>query len=354
MYTNREYGNMLMIYGECGGNSLEASRRYAIRYPNSRHPSPNVFRRLEDRIFQFGVAQPLRVDNGRPRTAMNPDMEENIIELLENNPCRSSRSIANELNISQSSVSRLIRQEQFHPYHYTKVQALLDADFPRRLNFAQWYVQTLAFNPEFGRFIMWTDEASFTRDGFFNVHNNHYYALENPHVVHERSHQQRFGVNVWAAIIGTRVLGPIFLPLRLNGRNFLHFLHNEFQDVIDDLPLNIVMHMWLQMDGAPAHFDRQVTGWLNDNYPERWIGRSGPILWAPRSADMTPLDFFLWGHIKSLVYRTPVEDEVNLVNRILDAFRTITPAMLERVQTNILRRAHLCIEVNGQHFEQLL
>ncbi|GBL73687.1 hypothetical protein AVEN_230681-1 [Araneus ventricosus] len=38
-------------------------------------------------------------------------------------------------------------------------------------------------------------------------------------------------------------------------------------------------------------------------YPGRWIGRGGPVLWPPRSPDLTSLDFFLWGHLKELVYR---------------------------------------------------
>ncbi|GBM88486.1 hypothetical protein AVEN_269361-1 [Araneus ventricosus] len=29
--------------------------------------------------------------------------------------------------------------------------------------------------------------------------------------------------------------------------------------------------------------------------PDRWIGRGGPVLWPPRSPDLTPLDFFPMG-----------------------------------------------------------
>ena len=34
------------------------------------------------------------------------------------------------------------------------------------------------------------------------------------------------------------------------------------------------------------------------------------------SPDLTPLDFFLWGHMKTLVYETPVESEMDLIARI--------------------------------------
>ncbi|EZA53536.1 hypothetical protein X777_07004, partial [Ooceraea biroi] len=42
---------------------------------------------------------------------------------------------------------------------------------------------------------------------------------------------------------------------------------------------------------------------LNEPFPDRWIGRGGRISWPARSPDLTPLDFFLWGHLKNEVYR---------------------------------------------------
>ena len=52
--------------------------------------------------------------------------------------------------------------------------------------------------------------------------------------------------------------------------------------------------------------------------------RDGPTPWPPRSPDITPLDFFLWGYVKDKVFSTPVPDITNLKGRITDAFATIT------------------------------
>ncbi|GFS61743.1 hypothetical protein TNCV_2169641 [Trichonephila clavipes] len=35
---------------------------------------------------------------------------------------------------------------------------------------------------------------------------------------------------------------------------------------------------------------------------DRLISGFGPVNWPPRSCDLTPLDYFLWGYVKSLVY----------------------------------------------------
>ncbi|KAJ4430036.1 hypothetical protein ANN_22244 [Periplaneta americana] len=47
----------------------------------------------------------------------------------------------------------------------------------------------------------------------------------------------------------------------------------------------------------------KFLGWLNDVVPDRWIGRKGPndracFAWPPRSPDLTPCEFYLWGFIK--------------------------------------------------------
>ncbi|GBN74260.1 hypothetical protein AVEN_73201-1 [Araneus ventricosus] len=49
----------------------------------------------------------------------------------------------------------------------------------------------------------------------------------------------------------------------------------------------------------------------------RWIGRGGPVAWPPRSPDLNPLDFFFWGHMRSLVCETPVDSAEDLVARIV-------------------------------------
>jgi len=50
--------------------------------------------------------------------------------------------------------------------------------------------------------------------------------------------------------------------------------------------------------------------------------------------------------------RDSSEDEVR--DAILAAFNTITPDMVQRATQQIVRRAELCLQARGKHFEQLL
>ncbi|GBN34291.1 hypothetical protein AVEN_34826-1 [Araneus ventricosus] len=52
---------------------------------------------------------------------------------------------------------------------------------------------------------------------------------------------------------------------------------------------------YLPIRKAPLHCGMDVRTFLDTTFPNRWIGRGGPIAWPPKSPDITPLDFFLLG-----------------------------------------------------------
>ena len=85
---------------------------------------------------------------------------------------------------------------------------------------------------------------------------------------------------------------------------------------------------FFQLDGAPAHWGLIVRETLHAEFPDRWIGRDGPIMWPARSPDITPLDFFLWGYLKTKVFRTPVGSVEELKVGIQDAVDSVRAEML--------------------------
>jgi hypothetical protein len=107
--------------------------------------------------------------------------------------------------------------------------------------------------------------------------------------------------------------------------------------------------MWYMHDGAPAHFSRVVRGVLNNVYHVQWVGRGGPTTWPPRSPDLSPLVLYLWGHVKTLVYVAPVDNEEALHRHTVDACQTISsyPAIFERMRRSMIRGVEACIELHG-------
>ena len=124
--------------------------------------------------------------------------------------------------------------------------------------------------------------------------------------------------------------------------------------LLEDVPLRERAEMIYQHDGAPAHFSRQVRTILNERYPDRWMGRGGPIIWPARSPDLNVLDYFVWGYIKDLVEHRRDGTEAEMREAILAAFRTVAPEMAHRATRDITRRVRLCVREQGRHFEQFL
>ncbi|KAJ4432107.1 hypothetical protein ANN_20722 [Periplaneta americana] len=103
----------------------------------------------------------------------------------------------------------------------------------------------------------------------------------------------------------------------------------------------------------PVSFDRiPVSDIMRELQEESVVKWENPP-WPPRSPDLTALDFFLCGRMKSLVYETPVETAEDLVALVVVAAGEIadTPGVIERVYENIIRRYNACNEVGGRHIE---
>lgn len=351
---------MHFIYGFCDGDAAAAVREYRRRYPHRRHPSARVFVDTHRRFREFGLRRRLENVHVRQRINENP-----ILRTFDNNPGLSSRRVSRQLLVSKSTVLRVLHDDHRRAYHLQPVQHLHPGDEQKRLNFCQWLLHSIEVNPELLQKILWTDEATFTRSGIVNYHNMHMWANENPHAVRPRSFQQEFSINVWLGIIDGYVCGPYALPRRLNGELFHDFLENHLFELLENVPLDVRNGSWIQMDGAPAHSVLLVRDWMNANYPERWIGRfgnndpqvgRGTVAWPPRSPDLTPLDFYVWGCLKNKVYATPIRTRNHLLDRIQQACLEMRENrhQVSGAINSLIRRCRRCIDVGGSHFEQLL
>jgi hypothetical protein len=84
-----------------------------------------------------------------------------------------------------------------------------------------------------------------------------------------------------------------------------------------------------QQDDAPPHWAHIFREFLVMHFPGLWVGRDGPISWSPRSPDITPLDFLLWGYVNEIVYKTTLTSLDELKLRIVAAIETVTQPKLE-------------------------
>jgi len=108
---------------------------------------------------------------------------------------------------------------------------------------------------------------------------------------------------------------------------------------------------------APVQLTHSAReGVHNECFSNRWSGRGGPVAWPPRSPDLTPYNYYLWGHMKTLVYDTKVESRAALRGRIFAAAEHIRnhPDNVDSATQSLLMRAEKCINIRGGQFAQLL
>ncbi|XP_003242294.2 zinc finger BED domain-containing protein 4-like, partial [Acyrthosiphon pisum] len=136
---------------------------------------------------------------------------------------------------------------------------------------------------------------------------------------------------------------------------YLDFLCNNLPPMLENVPLNIRENLFFQQDGAPAHNAIVVRQYLNDQFGNNWMGTNGPIAWPARSPDLTPLDFFLWGHLKTVVYADPPINLQHLKQKITEACSKLTKEQITAAsQDEVKRRLQSCLLNNGENFEQFI
>jgi len=351
VFSPEEKFDMIKCYNLCYSNAVEAGRMYLNNYPERRQPSAKIFGRLATNLKQYGAFVKPVLSRNKP---CNEERENNVLLAVTENPETSVRKIDHTTGVAKSTAHFILRKQRFHPYKFRVCQGLRPGDEERRRTFCEWYTRKCQDDENFPHTIIWSDESMVTNNGIFNRRNTHYWSRDNPRVHRMARHQHRFGFNMWVGIFGTRLIGPFFYNASLTSENYLNLLENDLEEALDNLPIAEVRNCWFQQDGAPAHNALIVREYLSDRFPRRWIGTHSTVPWPPRSPDITPLDFFLWGYIKNYVYGRVFASEDQLRQLVLEAFDSITPNMLRNVLNSTVRRSYLCLENNGYLFEHSL
>lgn len=108
-------------------------------------------------------------------------------------------------------------------------------------------------------------------------------------------------------------------------------------------------------DGAPPHIARNVKQVLRRHFSDdRIISRHFPTAWPPRSPDLNPCDFWLWGYLKAMVYRDPITSLSDLKESIERHVRNIPQFMLLSTVEHAILRFQTVADNGGHHIEHVL
>ena len=336
---------------------LKSVKMVQWRFTDHYQTSPPTRKTVRRIVLKFKETYSVldRKRSGRPRTCRSEPNIQMVKDILEDSPTKSLRRVSSESGVGcTESIRRITRLDlKLKPYKVSKVHELINIDYPRREAFCTDVMARIEEDENYLNSILFSDEAYFYMDRSVLTSNIRIWSEQNPHAFSEHPLQPA-KVMVWCGLTSSRILGPYFFHETLNEDNYLAMLR---QKVIPALRrANVLNTITFQQDGAGPHTSNQVLHYLRARFPERLISWRTERIWPPRSPDLSPLDFFLWGHVKEAIKLRQFDCMDQLTECITQAVRATNrdKNLLARVMRNFRYRVEVCLREGGQHFEHKL
>ena len=96
---------------------------------------------------------------------------------------------------------------------------------------------------------------------------------------------------------------------------------NEF--LFTKIEEEAIRNIWFQQDGATCHIAEATLDVLRPVLEDRIFNRRAYIVWPPRSCDLSPLDYYLWGAVEDKCYAYKPETIDALKGNIREAIGEI-------------------------------
>jgi hypothetical protein len=93
----------------------------------------------------------------------------------------------------------------------------------------------------------------------FNRRNTRYWAQQNLRLMRKDQFKEKFTANVWAGIVRSRTIEPIFFQRLSNKQQYLGFLQNKIEGFLVQLSVAVLRRLCFQQDVAAPHHARQVV-----------------------------------------------------------------------------------------------
>lgn len=280
------------------------------------------------------------------RSAENIAAVKTVVDIT---PTKSHREVAEDMGLKRESVRKILKADlSYKPFKIPVVQELKDADFDARVEACSALLELLNNDPDVKSHIMMTDECIFSLDSSTSPSHTRHWSNSKPNAVQQKPLQPKRQL-VWCGMTARNVVGPYFFDGPVNAESYQHMLETFLLPELRRLRL--VRTIIFQQDGAPAHTARTSLEWLRGRFGDRVISRHCDLKWPARSPDLTPPDFFLWGHLKLQIKRKSPQSLEQLREFIAEAVREVDrdKNLLERTFMDFVRRLRQCVAGNGSH-----
>jgi hypothetical protein len=240
-----------------------------------------------------------------PKQHVTEETVDRVHESFSRSPRKSIRQASRELGVPRLTVHNIVHKHlRLRAYKLQHLHHIKPDDQRKRIDFAVEMLSCIEENDNYLDFMLFSDESTFHVCGKINRHNCRIWGSGNPHQVieYERDTPK---LSVWLGLHKHGVIGQFFfMESMVTGHSYLDMLENF---VIPHIPPGFIF----QQDGAPSHFHRDATTFLDETFPGRCVRRGAPTAWPPRSPGLTPLDFLRGGLLRTVC--TAVKFEIWLI-----------------------------------------
>jgi hypothetical protein len=317
-------------------------RAFRTKYAGEKAPDHKTIKYY---VAQFEKDGSVSHNRSKPKqiSAKREEAKSAVEQMFEEFPQLSIRKAASALTVSPTLVYHILHEDlHFKPYKLHSWHKLKPEDFPKRLKFAEWF-SGLPPNHKF--FFIFSDEAYFYLTLPKNKQNNRIWGKSNPYEgIEEPLNDEK--VLVWCAIWSGGIYGPYFFEENVNSVNYLEMLQKFFWPRHSQIPNP--KKFYFQQDGASPHTADVVQTWLKGQFGKLFIDKES---WPPRSPDLNPCDFYLWGHLKALVYNPLPKTLDDLKANISREITKIPEESLKNVFFELEKRCKLLESAQGGHIE---
>ena len=323
-------------------NITLVQRAFRREYPKQDFPTDSTIKNLVSNFEKTGSVGhvPPKPKNPSPKREMAKNQLKMMVQDFET---FSINKAASAIGVSATLVYHILHDDlHLKPYKFHLWHKLEDQDYQKRVDFANWFLKI----PERSRqFFFFSDEAYFYLTLPLNHQNNRVWSNTQPCVGLEEPLQDK-KILVWCAISAERVFGPYVFEETVNQDNYLEMLRTFFWPKV--LRTADYKKYYFQQDGATPHTATAVQEWLGEKFGSKFIRKDK---WPPRSPDLNPCDFYLWGHLKQVAYNPLPKTLDDLKANLEREIKKISPDDLKKVFFDFQKRCDFLISAGGGHIE---
>ena len=201
--------------------------------------------------------------------------------------------------------------------------------------------------PILAKKITFSDEARFDLGGYAKQAKLLHLGHRKPATIYWKADAPKTSlVRIWSR----GIIGPFFFEnkqgeaVTVNGDRYRAML-NEF--LFTKIEEKDIHNIWFQQEGATCHTAEATLDVLHSVFEDRIISCRVNVVWPPRSYDLTPLDYYLWGAVKDKCYA----DKPNIIDALEGEIELHT---IDNVLKDWTDRVGHCMSSRDSHLNEII